>query len=121
MDNEKMHEGENITYMPVSRSLLFRMDQHGRKGIEEKCLKSPIYKTKNTHPKVNKSNIETSNKNKCYGIQNLKTRNPKSAICIERCTTLWLMHCSAPGRAHCYAQAKGFFGNKTKVSSLGRC
>jgi hypothetical protein len=101
MDNEKMHGGENLTYMLVSRSLPVRMDRHGRKGTKEKCLQSPIYKTKNTHPEVNKSNIETYDKNKYYGIQNLKTRNPKSTICTEDHTTLWLMHSSSPGRAHC--------------------
>jgi len=79
-----MHEGENITYMSISRSLPVRTDCHGRKGTKEKCLQIPLYKTKNTHPEVNNSNIKTSDKNKYYGIQNLKTRNLKSTICIEQ-------------------------------------
>jgi hypothetical protein len=39
MDNAKMHEGENLTYMPVSRSLPVRMDRHGRKGTKENVFK----------------------------------------------------------------------------------
>jgi hypothetical protein len=65
MDNAKMHEGENLTYMPVSRSLPVRTDRHGMKRYQRKCLQSPVYKTKNTYPEVNKSNIETSDKNMC--------------------------------------------------------
>jgi hypothetical protein len=81
-DNARIHEDGNITYMPFSRSLPIRTNRHERKGTKEKCLQSPVYKTKNTHTEVNKSNIETSDKKKYYGIQNLKTRNPKSTICI---------------------------------------
>jgi hypothetical protein len=80
-DNAKMHEGENLTYMLVLRSSPIITDRHGRIGTKEKCLQSPLYKTKNTHTEVNKSNIETSDKKKCYGIRNLKTRNHKSTIC----------------------------------------
>jgi hypothetical protein len=67
-DNSKMHEGENLTYIPVSRSLPIRIDLHGRKGTKKNCFQSLVYKTKNTHLKVSKSNLETSDKNKCYRI-----------------------------------------------------
>jgi hypothetical protein len=39
MDNEKMHGGENITYIPFSRSILVKMDQHRRKGTKENVSK----------------------------------------------------------------------------------
>jgi hypothetical protein len=42
----------------------------------------------------------------------LKTRNPKNTICTKYCTDLILMHNTSLGRAHYYAQAKGFFGNQ---------
>jgi hypothetical protein len=101
MDNATMYEGENLTYMLVSRSLPIRMDQHGMKRYQRKCLQIPVYKTNNTHPEVNMSNIETFGNTLCYGIQNLKTRNPKSTICKNCHTDLWLMHSTSPGRAHC--------------------
>jgi hypothetical protein len=63
-NNEKMHAGENLTYMPVSRSLHVRMYQHRMKRYQIKCLQIPIYKTINTHLEVNKSNIETFDKHK---------------------------------------------------------
>jgi hypothetical protein len=42
MDNAKMR-GENITYIPVSRSLPIRMDQH-EENYEIKCLQIHVYK-----------------------------------------------------------------------------
>jgi hypothetical protein len=42
MDNAKMHEGENLTYIPISISLSVRMDRHGKKVPKKKCLQSPI-------------------------------------------------------------------------------
>jgi hypothetical protein len=38
-DNEKMHEGENLTYMLVLRSLPVITDHHGRKGTKENVSK----------------------------------------------------------------------------------
>jgi hypothetical protein len=76
-DNAKMHGRENLIYIPVSRSLPVRMDRHGTKRYQGKCLQSLVYNTKNTYPEVDNSNIETSDKNMFYGIHNLKKRNPK--------------------------------------------
>jgi hypothetical protein len=57
-DNEKLKEGKNLTYMPVLRSMPIRMDQYDEQMSKKKCLQDPTYKANNTHPKVNKSNID---------------------------------------------------------------
>jgi hypothetical protein len=88
------------------------MDRHGMKMYQIKCLQILVYKTKNTYPEINKSNIETSNKNMRHGIRNLKIRNPKSIICTKDRTTMWIFHIICLGRAHFYAQGKGFIGNQ---------
>jgi hypothetical protein len=76
MDNSKMHGGENLTYMSVSISLNFITDRHGMKRYQRKCLKSPIYKIKNTHKEFNKSNIETYDKKKELMDTNLQKKKP---------------------------------------------
>jgi hypothetical protein len=57
-DNEKMQVGKNLIYMPVSRSIPVRMDQYDEQNFKEKCLQHIVYKANNTHPEVNKSNID---------------------------------------------------------------
>ena len=61
-----MHEGENLTYIPISRSWPIKIDRH-KETYQRKCLQSSVYNTKNTNKEVNKSNIETSDK-KCVKI-----------------------------------------------------
>jgi hypothetical protein len=46
-----------MTYMSVSRSIPIRMDRYDEKNSKKKFLQDPTYKTNNTHPKVNKSNV----------------------------------------------------------------
>jgi hypothetical protein len=70
-------KGGNLTYMPISRSLPIKMDQHKKKRNQRRHLQSHVYITKNTHPKVNKSNIETSDNNMCYGIKTWKQKTLK--------------------------------------------
>jgi hypothetical protein len=36
MGNEKMQVGKNLTYMPVSRSIHFRMDLYNEKNSKKK-------------------------------------------------------------------------------------
>jgi hypothetical protein len=53
MDNEKMHEGKNITYMSFSISLHVRIDRHGRRRYRIKILQILLYETNNAHIEVN--------------------------------------------------------------------
>jgi len=49
MDNEKIHGGENINYIPFSISWPIRTEQK-KETYQRKCLQSPLYKTKHTNP-----------------------------------------------------------------------
>ena len=57
-DNEKMQVGKNLTYMPIFRSIPIRMDRYDEQMSKKKCLQNSTYKANNTHPEVNKSNID---------------------------------------------------------------
>jgi hypothetical protein len=56
-NNAKMKVGKNLTYMPASRLILVKIDRYDEQNSKKKCLQDFAYKTNNTHPKVNKSNI----------------------------------------------------------------
>ena len=72
MDNAKMKVGKNLTYMPVSRSIPIRMDRYDGKFSKKICLQDSAYKANNTHPEVNKSNIDR-NFIKIRGVTEYKT------------------------------------------------
>jgi hypothetical protein len=57
-NNEKMKVGKNLAYMPVSTSTPVRMDRYNEHMSKKKRLQDPAYKANNTHPYVNKSNID---------------------------------------------------------------
>jgi hypothetical protein len=69
MDNEKILEGVNLTYIAVLRSLPVRTNQHGEKASKKNVSKVLYIRPTKLHIEVTKSNIETSNDKMCYGIQ----------------------------------------------------
>jgi hypothetical protein len=75
MDNGKMHGGGNITYIPFSRSLPVIMDRHN-KNVSKVLY---IWPTTLIQKLINPL-YKTYDNNLCYGIQNLKTTNPKITI-----------------------------------------
>jgi len=67
-----MHEGGESNLYANFKIITYQNGSTQKKRNQRIHLQSHVYITKNTHPKVNKSNIETSDNNMCYGIQNLK-------------------------------------------------
>jgi hypothetical protein len=76
---KKMHVRKNLTYMPVFRSTPVRTDRYDEKMSNNKLLQDPAYKANNTHPEVNRSNIDR-NFRKNEVLLNKKHENNKHGL-----------------------------------------
>jgi hypothetical protein len=79
MDNAKMKVGKNLTYMSVSRSIPVKTDRYDGQMSKKKHLQDPAYNSNNTHPEVNKSNIDR-NFGKQEVLLNTKLENNKHGL-----------------------------------------